>query len=155
MNTPDSTLSRRNFLKVSTLLTGGAVLGFPALLRARNAGTQALNIAIIGLGNQGNVRAKEALGCGKIIRVAALCDVDRGNIRYVKSQMAKIDPTLPLADVAEYSDYRELLAKEKDLDAVVVTTPDHWHYHIAKASLLAGKHVFCEKPLTHTLAEAR
>ena len=155
MNPPDSTLSRRNFLKVSTLLTGGSVLGFPALVRARNAGTQALNIAIVGLGNQGNVRAKEALGCGKIIRVAALCDVDRGNIRYVKSQMAKIDPTLPLADVAEYSDYRELLAKEKDLDAVVVTTPDHWHYHIAKASLLAGKHVFCEKPLTHTLAEAR
>ena len=137
MNPPDSTLSRRNFLKVSTLLTGGAVLGFPALLRARNAGTQALNIAIIGLGNQGNVRAKEALGCGKIIRVAALCDVDRASIRYVKSQMAKIDPTLPLADVAEYSDYRELLAKQTDIDAVMIATPDHTHALIAAAAIIA------------------
>lgn len=155
MNTPNPTLSRRRFLELSTLFTGGTILGFPSLLRAQNAGTQVLNIAFIGVGGLGRVRLKEMLGLGKMVHVVALCDMDVKCIQSAKAEMAKVDPTLLLADVAEYGDYRKLLATEKNLDAVMIGTPDHWHFHIAKASLLAGKHVYCEKPLTHTIAQAR
>jgi predicted dehydrogenase len=56
---------------------------------------------------------------------------------------------------AAYEDFRELLAKEKDLDAVVVSTPDHWHALIAVAAMKAGKHVYSQKPMAHTVWEAR
>lgn len=55
----------------------------------------------------------------------------------------------------EYEDFRELLAKEKDLDAVVVSPPDHWHAIIAIAAMRAGKHVYCQKPMAHSVFEAR
>ena len=58
-------------------------------------------------------------------------------------------------NVKSYEDYRMLLDNEKSLDAVVIGTPDHWHAQICKAAMKAGKHVYCEKPLTHTIAESR
>ena len=57
--------------------------------------------------------------------------------------------------VKEYADYRQLLDKEKSLDAVVIATPDHWHAAICTAAIKAGLHVYCEKPLTRTIAESR
>jgi predicted dehydrogenase len=144
--------SRRHFLKLSALAAGATTLGFPALLRAQNAGTK-LNVAVIGLGGQGRSRLDEVMGCG--VKIVALCDVDERNIQAARDEMLKKHPDLPLTDAVSYSDYRKLLANEKHLDAVIIATPDHWHFHQAKASLLAGKHVFCEKPLTHTIAEAR
>lgn len=54
-----------------------------------------------------------------------------------------------------YNDYRELLAKERDLDAVYIATPDHWHATISIAAMRKGKHVLCQKPMTHSIAEAR
>ena len=60
-----------------------------------------------------------------------------------------------LADARDYTDYRVLLEKEKSLDAVIVATPDHWHAPLCTAAIQAGKHVYCEKPLTHTIGEAR
>jgi predicted dehydrogenase len=60
-----------------------------------------------------------------------------------------------LARAREYEDYRVLLDTEKSLDALVIATADHWHARICKAAMLAGKHVFCEKPLTRTIGEAR
>ena len=56
---------------------------------------------------------------------------------------------------AQYNDFRELLDKEKNLDAVVVCTPDHWHAQISISAMRRGKHVFCQKPMTHTIHEAR
>lgn len=143
--------SRRDFLKLSALAAGASTLGFPSLLRAQNAGTT-LNVAIIGCGGMGRGRLKEALGCG--CKIVALCDVDEVNIQKAREEGAK-HPQGPIEDALAYGDYRKLLAEAKNVDAVIIATPDHWHYHITKASLLAGKHVFCEKPLTHTIAEAR
>ncbi len=82
--------------------------------------------------------------------VAALCDVDAAQI--AKSQKRHGDG---VAKAAVYADYRELLEKEKSIDAVVIATPDHWHAPICRAVMQAGKHVYCEKPLTQTIAEAR
>ena len=54
-----------------------------------------------------------------------------------------------------YKDYRELLAKQQDLDAVYIATPDHWHAAISIAAMRKGKHVLCQKPMTHNIADAR
>ena len=105
-----------------------------------------LNIAFIGMGGkiQGHVSRAVQLGHNAV----AFCDVDD---RQVANSMKRHK------EVAErtYQDYRKLLEKEKSLDAVVIATPDHWHAPICKAAMEAGLHVFCEKPLTHTIAEAR
>ena len=128
------------------LATGAAMVGFPNLLRARGA-NEKLNVAHIGLGNMGTGRLTEMLGCGT--NIVALCDVDENQFAGAKQILAgRPEPKT-------YVDYRELLDKQPDLDAIVVTTPDHWHASIATAGLKADKHVFCEKPLTHSVGETR
>ena len=142
-----SSLSRRNFLRLSGTAAGALVLGVPTLLKAAGANSK-LNVGFIGLGGMGRGRLDEILGCN--VNVVALCDVDEHQLAGAKQALEKtaFTPTL-------YVDYRELLEKQRDLDAVVIATPDHWHAPIAIAALKANKHVFCEKPLTHTVEEAR
>jgi hypothetical protein len=147
----DSTIrkaSRRQFLQMTTLAAGTAILGFPNVLRARN-GDGKLRVAHIGLGAMGRGRLAEMNGIAEA-SIIAICDVDEKQFAEARKLLANA-PVPPV----EYVDFRELLAKEKDLDAVVITTPDHWHALIATAALQAGKHVFCEKPLAHTVGEAR
>ncbi len=86
--------------------------------------------------------------------VMAICDVDANRLKEFRRMMGADRQDL-LRESKNYKDYRELLASEKSIDAVVVATPDHWHAAICKAAIQAGKHVYCEKPLTHTVAEAR
>jgi len=133
---------------MTTLAAGTAILGFPNVLRARN-GDGKLRVAHIGLGAMGRGRLAEMNGIAEA-SIIAICDVDENQFAEARKLLANA-PVQP----AEYVDFRELLAKEKDLDAVVITTPDHWHALIATAALQAGKHVFCEKPLAHTVGEAR
>jgi predicted dehydrogenase len=146
MKTPSSkALSRRRFIRVSAA-TGIAAMGAPYILRA-GAGER-LNTAFIGLGGQGTSRLREIMNCRA--NVVALCDLDDKQLQAAKRVLAnrELQPVL-------YSDYRELLEKQKDIDSVVIATPDHWHAIITKAVLEARKHLFCEKPLTHTISEAR
>ncbi len=140
--------SRRQFLHLTTLATGAAVMGFPNLLRARNVSGK-LNVAHIGLGAMGRGRLAEMNGIAEA-NIIAICDVD-------ENQFAEAHQLLANAAFrpVEYVDFRELLEREKHLDGVVITTPDHWHALIATAAFKAGKHVFCEKPLAHTVGEAR
>ena len=105
-----------------------------------------LNIAFIGMGGQIQSHVKNALQLGH--NVVAFCDVDPNQI--AGSQNRHKAKT---GNVKAYTDYRELLEKEKTLDAVVVATPDHWHAPICTAAMKAGRHVYCEKPLTHTIDE--
>jgi len=139
--------SRRIFLQTTALATGAAALGFPNLLRAGDT-SKKINVAHIGFGGMGKGRLREMLSCKA--NIIALCDVDENQFPAARQIIAKV-PFQP----KEYVDFREMLAKEKDLDGVVITTPDHWHAPITTAALAAGKHVFCEKPLTHSIAEAR
>ena len=138
-------ISRRRFLQTTALLTGATALAFPAVLRARGANGK-LNVGFIGVGNMGTSRLKEILGCD--VNVTAFCDVDDNQVAAAKHVLPKGAPA-----PKTFTDFRDLL--QSDLDAVVIATPDHWHAPIAAAGLHAGKHVFCEKPLTHTISEAR
>jgi predicted dehydrogenase len=81
------------------------------------------------------------------VQVLAVCDVDAGH-------REKAGKTAGLSPKAGYNDFRELLARN-DIDTVIISTPDHWHVPIAVAAVRAGKDVFCEKPLTLTIAEGR
>ena len=101
-----------------------------------------VNIAVIGVGGMGfyNLTNLESQN------IVALCDVD---YKYA----AKAFNKHPKA--RQYKDYREMLEKQKDIDAVLIATPDHTHAVITIASMKAGKHVYCQKPLTHTVKEAR
>ncbi len=101
-----------------------------------------VNIAGIGIGGMGAANLS-ALTSQNIV---ALCDVDH-------SYAAPTFKKYPQAKV--YTDYREMLEKQKDIEAVVIATPDHTHAVIAMAAMKAGKHVYCQKPLTHSVHEAR
>ncbi len=134
-------MSRRKFAASSA----AAAFSFhfiPRRLFGSTAPSNRLNIAGIGIGGMGasNLHACESEN------IVALCDVD-------SSYSSKVFSRYPKAKV--YKDYRALLDKEKDLDAVIIATPDHTHAVITMAALEAGKHVYCQKPLTHTVHEAR
>jgi predicted dehydrogenase len=101
-----------------------------------------LNIAAIGLGAQGSGLIQRFIS----ENIVALCEVDQ-------ARLASAAKTFPSAKT--YSDFRKLFDAEKSIDAVVIATPDHLHAPITMAALKLGKHVYCEKPLTHSVGEAR
>jgi predicted dehydrogenase len=101
-----------------------------------------LNIAGIGIGGQGAHDLAQFEGHN----IVALCDVDA-------DYAARTFERFPRA--RRYADYRRMLEEQKDIDAVVIATPDHTHACIALAAMRAGKHVYCEKPLTHSVWETR
>ena len=137
------TMSRRRFLGTATAsavftILPRHVLGGPGLV----APNSKLNIAGVGIGGQG-AWDLEQLGSENIV---ALCDVDA---KYAAKTFAKYP------QAKRYKDFREMLDKEKGIDAVVVGTPDHLHAIVTITALKLGKHVYCEKPLTRTVFEAR
>lgn len=136
--------SRRRFLEAATALGGfAAVRGLPAPRAAGGKGR--LAIAAIGMGGQMmNYLVKELEKLDQ--EIVAVCDVDR-------ERLAAAAGHERLASARAYGDYRELLEKEHDVDAVVIGTPDHWHVPIALAALETNRHVYCEKPLAHSVAE--
>lgn len=152
MHAPDSPLpatpwSRRGFLK-SGLAAGGMVLAAPAVLRAQSS-TQELNIALIGMGSQGKVLLDSMLNIPGL-NFRAVCDIWELSRRYGVNRLKK-------AGFApnDYENFEDLLAKEKDLDAVVIATPDFWHAPHTNACLKAGLHVYCEKMMSNTVEGAR
>lgn len=136
--------SRRRVLTQATLLGGLAAGGMhrPARAAAKDG---RLAIAAIGMGGQMmNYLVKELAKLDQDI--VAVCDVDRERLAVAAGHER-------LASARAYGDYRELLAREQDVDAVVIGTPDHWHVPIAIAALETNRHVYCEKPLAHSVAE--
>jgi predicted dehydrogenase len=142
-------ITRRSFLKHASLATAGFWLAGCATSGARRprviGPNEKLHIGCIGIGGQGGGVTAE-LATFDTVQIAALCDVDE---KYAAKNIAKY-PGRPL-----YKDYRVMLEKEKDLDAVMIGTPDHWHAPIALTAMQLGKHVYVEKPLAHTIEEAR
>ena len=104
--------------------------------------SEKVNIAGIGVGGMGGANL-QALASQNIV---ALCDVDHDNAAHTFKEYPK---------AKLYTDYREMLDKQKDIEAVVIATPDHTHAVIAMAAMKAGKHVYCQKPLTHDVYESR
>ncbi|MCA9074569.1 MAG: Gfo/Idh/MocA family oxidoreductase [Planctomycetaceae bacterium] len=148
MTSPPCTMSRRRFLS-SSVAAGVGVLLAPGILRARGA-NERLNIAFIGVGGRGGGNLKQlAMRGGQArddVQVVALCDVNRNNL----DSAAGLFP-----QARKYVDFRELHTFLDDVDAVVVSTTEHTHAYATLPALKAGKHVYCEKPLTHNVAEAR
>ena len=137
-------LSRRDFMRAATAV--GAFTIVPSHVlggRGNTAPSEKLNIAGIGIGGRGGGDLHK-LGSENVV---ALCDVDE---RYA----AGIFKKYPKA--AKYTDFRRMLDKEdKNIDAVMVATPDHLHAVISMAAIKRGKHVYCEKPLAHSIYEVR
>jgi len=134
-------ISRRRFLSNSAL----AAFSFhyiPSRLLGADAPSNKLNIAGIGVGGMGGSNLRQ---CEKE-NIVALCDVDS---KYAGGTFKRY----PKAKA--YKDYRVMFDKQKDIDAVVIATPDHTHAVITVAAMERGKHVYCQKPLTHTVYEAR
>jgi len=135
--------TRRDFVKASTLLSAAAVVPRHVLGGPRQiAPSERMNLAGIGIGGMGagNLRNMESEN------IVALCDVD-------KSYAAGTIRRYPNARF--YVDYREMLDQQRDVDGVMIATPDHTHAVISTAAMRAGKHVYCQKPLTHDVYEAR
>jgi len=146
MTKPQNT--RRDFLKTSAAaaVAGGSVAYFPWTQKAfaNQAKTDRPNIGCIGVGSMGTGDARGHAGFGDIV---AVCDVDSRH-----ADRAKNDSRIGKGKADAYGDYRKVLERN-DIDVVSVVTPDHWHVKIAIEALEAGKHVFCQKPLTLTLEE--
>jgi predicted dehydrogenase len=149
MDNRQSQTSRRRFLKETAI--GSAALGaaasagyFTSVAPAQSkSANEKLNLACIGTANRAGDNIKEV----SHESIVALCDVDRNLLDQALATHKQARP---------YADYREMLDKERDkIDAVVVATADHHHAPASIRAIRAGKHVYCEKPLTHTVAEAR
>lgn len=145
-------LSRRQFIEAAAATGAGLMITVPGWAQepAPAAGkADELAVAIIGPGSQGRFLVTN---CLKIpgVRFVAICDVWPYHQEYTSKLLKKYDQ-----EVSVYEDYREMLAKEKHLDAVIVATPDWMHAEHSIACLKAGKHVYCEKEMSNTIEGAR
>ncbi len=149
-------ITRREFVKSAGLATAaGAIV--PMILTSGKAvarstrSNEKIAIGVIGLGIQGRYTTSRYFLKNARTRVVALCDVDTTRREHTR---AEVNKAYDDEGCAAYTDYRELLARP-DIDAVVIMTPDHWHATQCMHAAAAGKDIYCEKPLTHTLEENR
>ena len=144
-------MGRREFIR-STAAVGAGLIFSPMVVAETATGSKSddINVAIIGTGDQGRVLLEAAV---KIpgLRFKALCDIwasfnQQNASRFLKAYKQEHNV---------YTDYKEMLDKEKDLQAVIIATPDFWHSEQTVACLKAGLHVYCEKEMSNTLEGAR
>lgn len=163
---------RREFLKKSTLLAG-SLLSIPNIIPGSALGkngyvapSDRINLGFIGAGNQAGNDVKDFLK-DKRVQVTAICDVNKRSPGYWNGKVAGRDYIMQVVNdyysvknkkryqsANGYTDFRELLAN-KDIDAVEVVTPDHWHSIPVLMAAAAGKHIYCQKPLSLTVEEGR
>ena len=137
-------LPRRRFLAQSAAAVATAFAA-PAIVRASTL-QQELRVAAVGVNGMGWSDLSSIGSHGKV-KFVGFCDIDG-------SRFDKADAAFP--GVPHFADYRQLLTELSDkIDAVIVSTPDHMHAPIAMMAMRAGKHVYCQKPLTHTVWESR
>ncbi|MDB6111389.1 MAG: oxidoreductase domain protein, partial [Pedosphaera sp.] len=134
-------LNRRQFIKRSTAVAAGAWLFGPYLSFGKISPNEKLNVGVIGTAN----RAAADIAGVQGENIVAICDIDS---KYLDAAQVKFP------QARRYTDFRKML-EQKNIDAVVVGTPDHTHAVATVAALKSGRHVYCEKPLTHTISEAR
>ena len=139
----DKGLSRRRFISAAAGLGAVTIVPRHVLGGAGHvAPSEKLNIAGIGIGGRGQGDLDE---CGSE-NIVALCDVD-------EAYAGKVFDRYPKA--RKWTDFRKMLDEQKDIDAVIIATPDHTHAVISMAAIKRGKHVYCEKPLAHSIWEVR
>lgn len=137
--------SRRQFIQQVAGLSAVAALGTQSVSAAQApARLDRIRLGIIGVAGQGAYNTGECVGTN-LVEVIALCDVDENRAVAARKQFPK---------ARFHTDYRRML-EQKDIQAVVVATPDHHHAPATVAALRSGRHVYCEKPLTHSVHEGR
>lgn len=154
--------SRRQFLKRGAALASSAV-AFPYIIPGAALGlngavapSNRVTLASIGTGGQGSYDTR-ALASLPEVQYLALCDVDSEHLKNATNMVNEIytqKDGAPLKGLTGYGDFREVLAR-KDIDAVMIATPDFWHGVIAVAAAKAGKDIYCEKPLANSIPESR
>lgn len=156
--------SRRDFVSDSATLALGAMIIPRAILGGQGyrAPSDTLNIACVGIGGMGMNNMSQML----TENIVAVCDVDFGYVeRALQGRLKPRDGKAPTPEnvklgeayekAAKYTDFREMLEKQKDIDAVMIATPDHLHATIALAAMQLGKHVYVQKPLAYSVHETR
>lgn len=156
--------SRRKFVRASAVTVGA--LGVPTIVSShvlgKNSPSNTLRIGCIGVGRMGHGDMNECMSQGlrsqANARVVAVCDLDSSRTQHARQQVeafyrARV-PEGARPSVSEIGDYRKLLERE-DIDAVTISTPDHWHALAAIAAAEAGKSIYLQKPLTYTVVEGR
>ncbi|HXK58909.1 MAG TPA: Gfo/Idh/MocA family oxidoreductase [Acidobacteriota bacterium] len=148
-------MRRREFIKAVSAMS--AASAFPTIisgtalgLNGSTAPSNRIVMGCIGTGGRGTFNTK-AFMSEPDVQVVAVCDVDRDHLE--KARLL-VNERYGNQDCKAYVDFRELIARD-DIDAVAVNTPDHWHGLISIAAAKAGKDIYCEKPLTNTIAEGR
>jgi len=169
MSSRSSRVTRRQFIgraagvAAAFTIVPRHVLGGPKFV----APSEKVYIAIIGCGGQGRTNARGLFG-EKDAQIVAIAD-PREQADYEQWYYKGVAGRLPVKAEVEkryaqenpqfkckdYVDFRELLDKEKNIDAILCATPDHWHAFVSVTAMRRGKHVYCEKPLTHNIYEAR
>jgi len=148
-------ISRRSFVHRMATATALSPFILPARIwAAETASNSLINMAFIGMGIQNRGLLENFLW--RKIKVVAVCDVDTNRRQSAVKLVEKFHAEHPEKGASVctgYGDFREIMAR-KDVDAVCIATPDHWHALITLAALRAGKDVYCEKPLTHNIQEA-
>ena len=157
--TKNNALTRRQFIKATSLAAASAPFLLPSRLWSAQGGAQPnsrITMGFIGTGKQGRHLINSFLPHPNT-QMVAVCDVDttrRQHHRKIIEDFYRTKGVTDFKGCAEYTNYREVLAR-KDIDVVVIAAPDHWHALIAIAACKAGKDVYCEKPLSLTIGEAR
>ena len=153
----EGSIRRRKFLKTVALAGAAPLILRLGLWAAENTPSNQVTLGFIGMGTQGRGLMGGFLHRNDT-RVLAVCDVDTTRRENAKSIVEDHYKDLTKAGTYQgctaYNDFRELLAR-KDIDGVVIATPDHWHALISIAAAKAGKDIYCEKPMAHTILEGR
>jgi len=149
--------NRRNFIQQSSALIGGGMLlsafenkAFASLRKLVSPGDQ-VNIGAIGINGMGWANVTGALNVPGV-NIIALCDVDQNVLDKRLADLKKLQ--VNSSAVKTYTDYRKLL-EQKDIDVVIIGTPDHWHALIMIEACMAGKDVYVEKPVGNSIGECR
>ena len=141
----NTAFTRREFLRRAALAAAATACTAPWTPRLRAAAKDTLLHAAVGVGGQGRSDLEMFTHFG-YVKLVAVADVDAENAARWKKEFP---------DLRVYPDWRQLLDKEKNLDCLNVATPDHMHAPIAMSAMQRGLHVYCQKPMTHDVAEAR
>lgn len=152
---PPLQLSRRRFLQSSAVLAAAPLILPGRVWSQATAPSKRITVGCIGMGRQMRGLLGACLGRSEV-EVVAVCDVDTTRREAAKKRVdeaytAKAGETYK--GCAAYNDFREVIAR-KDIDIVIIATPDHWHSYIAIAAARAGKDIYCEKPLTYNIHES-
>jgi len=147
-------VTRRHFFKTAT----AATLGAPAIVRSSVFGADApserITMGFIGVGKQGHSHVSRLAGRPDV-QILAVCDVQESKRQAAKQTIeARYADRTGGKDLALYNDFRQVVARD-DIDAVLIGTPDHWHAFTVIEAAKAGKDIYCEKPMSLTIAEGR